>query len=165
MPHEYAVMKAKAGAILSAAQQAGSEALVLCAFGCGAFGNPPMDVAKIFRDLIVQQFRGVFKHISFSILEDHNSRRRHNPDGNVTPFVDAFQAEVQPAYSAGSSASARPSARRREGQQSSEGRRRRSGEALRPGSHDAAPEATQAAEVPEQPTTEQPAGGSLWTFV
>ena len=58
MPHEYAVMKAKAGAILSAAQQAGSEALVLCAFGCGAFGNPPMDVAKIFRDLIVQEFRG-----------------------------------------------------------------------------------------------------------
>ena len=58
VPHEYAVMKAKAEAILTAAQHAGSEALVLCAFGGGVLGNPPADVANIFRDLIAQPFRG-----------------------------------------------------------------------------------------------------------
>ena len=79
-------MKAKVHAILSAAVRCGCETLVLSAFGCGAFANPPTHVASLFRGAIEEHFLHSFKHISFSVIEDHNSWRSHNPSGNLNPF-------------------------------------------------------------------------------
>ena len=80
------VMKSKVHAILLAAARSGCDTLVLSAFGCGAFANPPTHVASLFRGAIEEHFRHSFKHISFSVIEDHNSWRPHNPYGNLRPF-------------------------------------------------------------------------------
>eukprot|EP00747_Dinoflagellata_sp_TGD_P022521 gnl/TRDRNA2_/TRDRNA2_129164_c0_seq2.p1 gnl/TRDRNA2_/TRDRNA2_129164_c0~~gnl/TRDRNA2_/TRDRNA2_129164_c0_seq2.p1 ORF type:complete len:365 (-),score=55.06 gnl/TRDRNA2_/TRDRNA2_129164_c0_seq2:181-1275(-) len=73
--------------------------LVLSAFGCGAFLNPPTHIAELFKEaLCSDEFRGEFRRVVFAIIEDHNSRRDHADglSGNVAPFkrtfeVDAFQ--------------------------------------------------------------------------
>merc|ERR1712224_1027274 len=69
-------------AILSAAARSGCNIIVLSAFGCGAFGNPPRHVAKLFRDALTNKYLAEFSRIIFSIIEDHNAGRRHNPQGN-----------------------------------------------------------------------------------
>lgn len=33
---------------------------------------------------------GVFREILFAIVDDHNARRTHNPEGNFKPFVGTF---------------------------------------------------------------------------
>jgi uncharacterized protein (TIGR02452 family) len=43
------------------------DVLVLSAFGCGAYGNPPLDVIKIFNE-IIRKYDGQYKKIIFSIL-------------------------------------------------------------------------------------------------
>lgn len=83
------------------------------AFGCGAFCNPPDHMAELFREVLEKEYRGCFQHICFAIfgtafcplplpyccspltspssaLDDHNSRKAHNPLGNVLPFKRVF---------------------------------------------------------------------------
>jgi uncharacterized protein (TIGR02452 family) len=63
----------------------------LGAFGCGAFANPPNHIAKLFKEVFLEnEFSGVFKYVVFSIFEDHNSGKLHNPNGNVLPFFETF---------------------------------------------------------------------------
>jgi uncharacterized protein (TIGR02452 family) len=67
------------------------DALVLSALGCGAFANPPHDVAALFEEVLAErEFQGVFKEITFAILDDQNAGRAHNPDGNFLPFLQKF---------------------------------------------------------------------------
>eukprot|EP01084_Bolivina_argentea_P073481 133345_1 len=51
----------------------GHDCLVLGAMGCGAFGNPPGTVAKLFYDVLINEFNGCFQNVIFAILWDHNS--------------------------------------------------------------------------------------------
>ena len=81
--------------ILEAATVAGCQALVLSAFGCGAYGHPPAVVAQLFRAAILER-GGTIKRIYFCIINDHNAGRAHNPEGNLKPFLKAF-AEGKPA--------------------------------------------------------------------
>lgn len=70
----------------------GNDSLVLGALGCGAFGNPPHHVAKLFREVMEEEeFRGAFKKVVFAILDDHNAYKKHNPEGNFKPFVEEFR--------------------------------------------------------------------------
>lgn len=56
----------------------GHDSLVLGAWGCGAFGNPPEQMAHLFIDVLNEdEFRGRYKDIRFAIIEDHNSRGRN----------------------------------------------------------------------------------------
>lgn len=65
--------------------------LVLGAFGCGAFRNPPAHMAELFNETLEEkEFQGAFKRVFFSIIEDHNSRG----EGNFLPFARVFN---QPA--------------------------------------------------------------------
>jgi uncharacterized protein (TIGR02452 family) len=69
------------------------DCLVLSAFGCGAFGNPPNHMAKLFKEVFNEdEFQGRFKTIVFAILDDHNTRKEHNPEGNILPFSRIFNA-------------------------------------------------------------------------
>lgn len=69
----------------------GHDSLVLGALGCGAFRNPPRHIAKLFHETLnEEEFRNKYKRIVFAILEDHNSKREHNPEGNYKPFADEF---------------------------------------------------------------------------
>ena len=67
---------------------------ILSAFGCGAFGNPPRPVANMFRDVFNQFERKLsaagLRRVLFCIIDDHNARRAHNPEGNFRPFQQIF---------------------------------------------------------------------------
>ncbi len=45
-----------------------AEALVLGAFGCGAFHNPPEIVSKAFRNILLEdRYRHAFDHVVFAV--------------------------------------------------------------------------------------------------
>ena len=68
------------------------DSLVLSAMGCGAFANPPAHIAKLFHQVIEEdEFRNVFKLIDFAILDGYRTGMRHNPEGNLAPFVREFE--------------------------------------------------------------------------
>ena len=69
----------------------GETVLVLGAFGCGAFKNPPGHVAELFYDELHQpNVLTAFAKVIFAIRDDHNAYREHNPCGNYKPFADIF---------------------------------------------------------------------------
>ena len=70
----------------------GHDSLVLGALGCGAFRNPPRHVARLFHEVMKErEFRNQYRRIVFAILDDHNARQSHNPEGNYKPFADEFK--------------------------------------------------------------------------
>jgi len=84
-------VKEKIRTILRIAGKYKHDSLVLGAFGCGAYANPPNHTAELFKEVFSEnEFTSAFKHIVFSIYEDHNSSKEHNPNGNVLPFFDVF---------------------------------------------------------------------------
>lgn len=67
------------------------DSMVLGALGCGAFANPPEHVAEIFhRILNEEEFSNQFVSIVFAIIDDKNTYREHNPNGNFLPFFREF---------------------------------------------------------------------------
>lgn len=65
----------------------GHDAIVLGAFGCGAFHNPPNHIAELFKEVINEpELKNKYRKIVFAILEDGNSK-----NGNLQPFKDVFQ--------------------------------------------------------------------------
>ncbi|KAJ7216609.1 hypothetical protein GGX14DRAFT_605480 [Mycena pura] len=72
------LMREKIKCVLRAAVAQGCRRLVLGAFGCGAFGNPPMEVAQLFRRVLLGrdgsgvgnrggEFVGCFDEVTFAI--------------------------------------------------------------------------------------------------
>lgn len=53
--------------ILSCAAFHGNETIVLGAFGCGAFRNPPEVVANAYKKVISEHFMNSFKNIVFAV--------------------------------------------------------------------------------------------------
>ncbi|GMO62673.1 MAG: hypothetical protein Ta2A_09470 [Treponemataceae bacterium] len=83
--------KQKMRTILRIAGKYHHDALVLGAFGCGAFANPPNHIARLFKEVFDEiEFRNKFKTVVFAIFENHHSGEKHNPNGNVLPFVEVF---------------------------------------------------------------------------
>lgn len=54
--------------ILALAASEKHDCVVLGAFGCGAFNNPPLHIAEIFKNVIEKHFQNVFNIIAFSII-------------------------------------------------------------------------------------------------
>jgi len=80
--------KQKIRAILNIGLNHGHDSLVLSAFGCGAFANPPEHVSLLFAQVLAEErFRNRFRRVVFSIIDDHNAR---SPKGNFTPFSSTF---------------------------------------------------------------------------
>eukprot|EP00668_Euglena_longa_P007892 GGOE01009497.1.p1 GENE.GGOE01009497.1~~GGOE01009497.1.p1 ORF type:complete len:367 (+),score=56.20 GGOE01009497.1:71-1171(+) len=82
-------LKRKLQTFCAAAAKLGHISLVLSALGCGAFCNPPEHVAEIFADVLAE-YGAPFCHVVFAIFDDHNTRRSHNPAGNLRPFMNQF---------------------------------------------------------------------------
>lgn len=71
--------------MLTAAVKYGYKTLVLGAWGCGAFGNKPEDVAQYFKKVIVEEEYGkCFDEICFAIYGSENGR-------NITTFRSVFE--------------------------------------------------------------------------
>jgi len=83
--------KEKNRTILRIAGKYNHECLVLGAFGCGAYANPPNHMAQLFNEVFCEEeFYSKFKLVVFSIFDDYNSYKEHNPNGNVLPFLEVF---------------------------------------------------------------------------
>lgn len=82
----------KLKAVLRTAFINGHDSVVLSAWGCGAFRNPPVGQAKLWKELLFndEEFKGKFKKIVFAIFDDHNTGKAHNPFGNYLPFLETF---------------------------------------------------------------------------
>jgi len=69
----------------------GYRRLVLGAFGCGAYKLPVSDVARLFKQVMIEpEFAGKFRLIAFAILE--SSRYPDGLDGKFAPFYREFGA-------------------------------------------------------------------------
>jgi uncharacterized protein (TIGR02452 family) len=83
--------KEKMRTILRIAGKYNHNALVLSAFGCGAFCNPPEHIAELFREVFTEtEFKNRFSLVVFAVISDQNSHRYHNPNGNFEPFRKVF---------------------------------------------------------------------------
>ena len=85
--------KERIRAILRIAGANQHNCLILSAFGCGAYQNPPNHVAKLFKEVFNEnEFKNQFQLIIFSIIDDYNTWKTHNPNGNVIPFQREFES-------------------------------------------------------------------------
>lgn len=67
------------------------DAIVLGAFGCGLFQNPPTSIAYCFDKVLNEpEFHNTFRRVVFAILEDSCSKKEHNKQGNYQPFKEKF---------------------------------------------------------------------------
>jgi uncharacterized protein (TIGR02452 family) len=64
----------------------GYDAVVLGAWGCGAFGNDPHTTAAAFREALYGPHRGAFRDVVFAVTDWSPERR------TLGPFRDAFAA-------------------------------------------------------------------------
>jgi uncharacterized protein (TIGR02452 family) len=55
--------------------------IVLGAWGCGAFGNDPIIIARLFSDALKGPFKGAFDQVVFAVMDDRPG----------TPMFNAFQ--------------------------------------------------------------------------
>ena len=81
------ILRNKIRTIFNVALYWKNDSLVLAAFGCGAYGTPPEEMAKLFKEVMNERlYKYAFKKIVFAVLDDHNAHREHNPEGNFIPF-------------------------------------------------------------------------------
>jgi uncharacterized protein (TIGR02452 family) len=71
--------------VLAIARAYGHAALVLGAWGCGAFRNDPIRTASDFHDALAGEFAGAFADVVFAIADWSPSRRY------LGPFREAFE--------------------------------------------------------------------------
>lgn len=92
MLKKYAVItKEKIRTIFRIAIMNKNSKLVLGAFGCGAYGCPAKHIALLFKEVLNEpEFIHSFEEICFAILEDNNSVRKNNTEGNLKPFIEVF---------------------------------------------------------------------------
>lgn len=80
------VTKSKIRTMLRIGLVHGHDAIVLGAWGCGAFHNPPDHMAELFHQVLEEpEFCRKYRRVRFAIIEDHNSRR-----SNFAPFANEF---------------------------------------------------------------------------
>jgi uncharacterized protein (TIGR02452 family) len=87
MPHEAIdITRNKIRTIFRIGLLYGHDSLVLGAFGCGAFRNPPEEMARLFHEVMEEpEFKDRYRLITFSIIDDHNARNAN---------LAAFRAEL-----------------------------------------------------------------------
>ena len=91
-PAWVATMQLRIRAILHAAVARKHTAVVLGAFGCGAFGNPADQVAHCFADVLLSdEFKGAFAHVVFAIVDP-----KARDGGNLQTFRKVLRERLDP---------------------------------------------------------------------
>lgn len=86
--------KNKIRTIFNIAIDNGVQVLVLGAFGCGAYQNPPVHIAQLFKEILAEpEYRNAFKKVVFAIKQDHNSVSVNNKT-LVEVFSEVFGSEA-----------------------------------------------------------------------
>jgi nicotinate (nicotinamide) nucleotide adenylyltransferase len=87
------IMLNKIRTIFAIGVEHSNDALVLGAFGCGAYRLPVADVARLFRVVMEEpKFKNRFRLIAFAIME--KSRKPNGLDGKYAPFYREFGTYV-----------------------------------------------------------------------
>uniref|UniRef100_A0A7S2TVG9 Microbial-type PARG catalytic domain-containing protein n=1 Tax=Lotharella oceanica TaxID=641309 RepID=A0A7S2TVG9_9EUKA len=86
-----AAMKKKVQAVIRCALHYGHDAIVLGAWGCGAFKNPPEDVARVMAEVVAEEAGTCRVHVA--IIEDYNSRRNRGRSG--ISIIDTFRDAIE----------------------------------------------------------------------
>lgn len=68
--------------------QHGHDAIVLGAWGCGAFGNDSKMVSQLFHDALVQDFQGAYQQVVFAIVDWSDDERY------ISPFANTFRLSL-----------------------------------------------------------------------
>ena len=76
--------KSRIEKVLSIALAEKFDAVVLGAWGCGAFGNDPHEIARLFVQVLTTTFNGAFAHVAFAVLDGSDDERM------IEPFRRAF---------------------------------------------------------------------------
>jgi len=85
------ILKVKICQMFDIALENGNDSLVLSAFGCGAYGTPPKEMARLFHEVMSSdRYKNAFKAIWFAIMNVPSTNGTHNPEGNFKPFADEF---------------------------------------------------------------------------
>lgn len=88
-PDGEAIMLNKIRTIFRLGVEHGKDALVLGAFGCGAYRLPVLSVVRLFRQVMNEaEFAGKFRLLVFAIME--NSRKPHGLEGKFADFYREF---------------------------------------------------------------------------
>jgi uncharacterized protein (TIGR02452 family) len=90
-PRSGGLLHARTLRVLAIARAYRYEALVLGAWGCGAFENDPVRTARDFHDALAGPFRGAFREVLFAIA-DWSPERRF-----LGPFREAFAPGREPS--------------------------------------------------------------------
>ena len=92
VPEHVVIIMNKMRTVFRIGLEHGHDSLVLGAWGCGAYRNPPSQIAHLFHEIMMEnEFKNKYRKIAFAIIEDHNSRKTHNPQGNLMPFRQEFE--------------------------------------------------------------------------
>ncbi len=86
LPRIEAALRSRIAKVLAAGAAHGHDTIILGAWGCGAFGNDPELVARLFDEAISGNFLGVYREIVFAILDLWPDRR------TIGPFERRFGA-------------------------------------------------------------------------
>ncbi len=86
--------KDKIRTMLQMAYDNGDQVVILSAFGCGAYHNPPAHIAQLFQEVIDQYYPSAFEKIIFAIIDDSNAPQ----GGNFMPFARHFGQQGAKVY-------------------------------------------------------------------
>jgi uncharacterized protein (TIGR02452 family) len=78
------LMERRIDRLFAVAADQGYRAMVLGAWGCGAFGNDPWATAQSFRSALTGPYAGIFDRVTFAITDWSDDRRF------LSPFADTF---------------------------------------------------------------------------
>ncbi len=88
-PRSAELLRARIHRVLAIAQAYAHEAIVLGAWGCGAFGNDPYQTAIDFRHALETVFNGAFREVVFAITDLSETQRFLRPFCEVfAPYTD-----------------------------------------------------------------------------
>lgn len=91
------ILRNKVRLICQVGAQYNHDALVLGPLGCGAWKNPPQDVAKVFREVLLREYKGVFRLVLFACLrvpDSHYLVRRRGQADSYDAFKTAFALDA-----------------------------------------------------------------------
>lgn len=92
--------RGKLRTICEMAYKKGHKSIVFVPLGCGAFGNPPAHIARLFIDVVKKEFPRCFKEVCVACIDDHNTGQGHNKEGNFLPFARCIIANGGKAFRA-----------------------------------------------------------------
>jgi uncharacterized protein (TIGR02452 family) len=84
--HSALLMEERIRRVYAIARAHGYNSLVLGAWGCGAFGNDAVRIARSLRSILAEEFPACFGYVALAVT-DWSAERRF-----LGPFKDAFQA-------------------------------------------------------------------------